>query len=83
MFLVVPSVAMMDRDCVYSVVHLFLLSEVEDPGCIWGRIVKGPGAETDSPQDYENLQVKMNLFYHKVNLDVQKVKPSSLEKGQV
>lgn len=59
------------------------LCEVEDPGCIWGRIVKGPGAQVESPQDYENLQVKMNLFYHNVNLDVQKVKPSSLEKGQV
>ncbi|MCJ8736009.1 hypothetical protein PDJAM_G00254050 [Pangasius djambal] len=57
--------------------------KVEDPGCIWGRTVKGPGAQVGSPQDYETLQVKMNLFYHKVNLDVQKVKPLSLEKGQV
>ncbi|XP_047675813.1 putative ATP-dependent RNA helicase TDRD12 isoform X2 [Tachysurus fulvidraco] len=53
--------------------------KVVDPDCIWGRIVKGPG----SSEDYKNLQVKMNLFYHDVNLDVQKVKPSSLEKGQV
>lgn len=45
--------------------------------------MKGPGGKAESPQDYGNLQVKMNLFYHKVNLDVQKVKPSSLEKEQV
>ncbi|XP_034163027.2 putative ATP-dependent RNA helicase TDRD12 isoform X1 [Pangasianodon hypophthalmus] len=57
--------------------------KVEDPGCIWGRTVKGPGVQVGGPQDYETLQVKMNLFYHKVNLDVQKVKPLSLEKGQV
>ncbi|XP_053496879.1 putative ATP-dependent RNA helicase TDRD12 [Ictalurus furcatus] len=59
------------------------LCEVEDPGCIWGRTVKGPGVHAKSPQDYENLQVKMNLFYNKLNLDVQKLKPSSLKKGQV
>ncbi|KAI5627099.1 putative ATP-dependent RNA helicase TDRD12 [Silurus asotus] len=57
--------------------------KVEDPGCIWGRIVKGQGVQVNNPQDYENLHVKMNLFYHKVDLDVQKVKPSSLEKEQV
>ncbi|XP_017340230.2 putative ATP-dependent RNA helicase TDRD12 [Ictalurus punctatus] len=57
--------------------------KVEDPGCIWGRTVKGPGVHAKSPQDYENLQVKMNLFYNKVNLDLQKLKPSSLEKGQM
>lgn len=45
--------------------------------------MKGPGVHAKSPQDYENLQVKMNLFYNKVNLDLQKLKPSSLEKGQV
>ncbi|KAK2834813.1 hypothetical protein Q7C36_015514 [Tachysurus vachellii] len=53
--------------------------KVVDPDCIWGQTRKGPG----SSQDYKNLQVKMNLFYHNVNLDVKKVKPSSLEKGQV
>ncbi|KAK3526224.1 hypothetical protein QTP70_017778, partial [Hemibagrus guttatus] len=59
------------------------LYQVEDPGCIWGRTVKGPGMKAESPQDYKNLQVKMNLFYHSINLDVQNVKPSSLVKGQV
>ncbi|XP_053341877.1 putative ATP-dependent RNA helicase TDRD12 [Clarias gariepinus] len=57
--------------------------KVENPGCIWGRPVKRPGVQVESPPDYENLQVKMNLFYHSVTLDVQKVKLSSLEKGQV
>ncbi|KAF7702010.1 hypothetical protein HF521_001293 [Silurus meridionalis] len=57
--------------------------KVEDPGCIWGQIVKGQGVQVNNPQDYENLHVKMNFFYHKVDLDVKKLKPSSLEKEQV
>lgn len=57
--------------------------EVEGPGCIWGRTVKEPSLKAKSPLDYKNLQVKMNLFYNDVNLDLQRVKLSSLEKGQV
>uniref|UniRef100_A0AAR2LIF5 RNA helicase n=1 Tax=Pygocentrus nattereri TaxID=42514 RepID=A0AAR2LIF5_PYGNA len=60
-----------------------LLCEVEDPGCLWGRIVKGPDEQAESFHQYENLQAKMNLFYHEVNQDVQKIKPATLEKGQL
>ncbi|KAL7867851.1 hypothetical protein SRHO_G00092350 [Serrasalmus rhombeus] len=56
---------------------------VEDPGCLWGRIVKGPDEQAESLHHYENLQAKMNLFYHEVNQDVQKIKPATLEKGQL
>ncbi|XP_030648181.1 LOW QUALITY PROTEIN: putative ATP-dependent RNA helicase TDRD12 [Chanos chanos] len=57
--------------------------KVEDPSCLWGRIVKGPCVQAHSPKDYEDLQVKMNLFYHDVNFDEQKLKLNSLEEGQV
>uniref|UniRef100_A0A3B4E274 RNA helicase n=1 Tax=Pygocentrus nattereri TaxID=42514 RepID=A0A3B4E274_PYGNA len=64
-------------------VDVSLLCEVEDPGCLWGRIVKGPDEQAESFHQYENLQAKMNLFYHEVNQDVQKIKPATLEKGQL
>lgn len=78
----------MVSDCIFTWVYIEMcicssLCEVEDPGCIWGLTVDGPGVQARSPQDYGNLQVKMNLFYRKVNLDVQNVKPSSLQTGQV
>ncbi|XP_064168547.1 putative ATP-dependent RNA helicase TDRD12 isoform X2 [Anguilla rostrata] len=57
--------------------------KIQDPGCFWGRIVKGAGLKIQSPQEYENLHVKMNLFYHDVNLDVQKIRPPSLAERQV
>uniref|UniRef100_A0A3P9A9P5 RNA helicase n=1 Tax=Esox lucius TaxID=8010 RepID=A0A3P9A9P5_ESOLU len=56
--------------------------KVENPSCLWGRLVKGIEG-TENKKEYDDLQVKMNLFYHEVNLDVQKVKPSSIEEGQV
>ncbi|XP_048829648.1 putative ATP-dependent RNA helicase TDRD12 isoform X2 [Brienomyrus brachyistius] len=56
--------------------------KIEDPSCFWGRIVKGAGVCVED-QEYEKLKVKMNLFYHDVNLDVQKLKPPLLEEGQV
>ncbi|RXN34693.1 ATP-dependent RNA helicase TDRD12 [Labeo rohita] len=56
---------------------------IEDPGCLWARVLKGPGVQPDSPEEYENLKVKMNLFYHEVNLDVQKLKPAELKEGLV
>ncbi|XP_062857583.1 putative ATP-dependent RNA helicase TDRD12 [Trichomycterus rosablanca] len=52
--------------------------KVEHPGCLWGQTLQGPGV-----QQYEDLQVQMNLFYHDVNLDVEKLKPASLAEGQV
>ncbi|XP_066525360.1 putative ATP-dependent RNA helicase TDRD12 isoform X2 [Hoplias malabaricus] len=57
--------------------------KVEDPGCLWGQIVKGFATQPGSPHEYEDLQAKMNLFYHDVNLDVQKIKLTALEEGQL
>uniref|UniRef100_A0A4W5N9Z9 RNA helicase n=1 Tax=Hucho hucho TaxID=62062 RepID=A0A4W5N9Z9_9TELE len=59
-------------------------SYVENPSCLWGRFVKGPGIEAvENKKEYDDLQMKMNLFYHEVNLNVQKIKPSTIEVGQV
>ncbi len=60
-----------------------VLCQIEDPGRLWARVLKGPGIQPDSPEEYENLRVKMNLFYHEVDLDVQKLKPSELKEGLV
>ncbi|XP_041967032.1 putative ATP-dependent RNA helicase TDRD12 isoform X2 [Alosa sapidissima] len=57
--------------------------KIEDPSCMWGRIMRGPGVQVASHKDYDDLQIEMNLFYHDVNLDSQSVKPSSLKKGQL
>ncbi|KAL1247878.1 hypothetical protein QQF64_023254 [Cirrhinus molitorella] len=56
---------------------------IEDPGCLWARVLKGPGIQPDIPEEYDNLRVKMNLFYHEVDLDVQKLKPAELKEGLV
>ncbi|XP_051975326.1 putative ATP-dependent RNA helicase TDRD12 [Xyrauchen texanus] len=57
--------------------------KIEDPGRLWGRVLKGPSIQPDNPEQYENLTVKMNLFYHEVDLDVQKIKPTELKEGLV
>ncbi|XP_062404213.1 putative ATP-dependent RNA helicase TDRD12 [Sardina pilchardus] len=57
--------------------------KIEDPSCLWGRIMRGPGVQVASQKDYDDLQIEMNLYYHDVNLDSQSVKPSSLKKGQL
>uniref|UniRef100_A0A8C9W0E1 RNA helicase n=1 Tax=Scleropages formosus TaxID=113540 RepID=A0A8C9W0E1_SCLFO len=57
--------------------------KVDDPGCFWGRIVKGAGVCVEDPKEYEELHIQMNLFYHKVNLDIEKMRLPSLEEGQV
>ncbi|XP_036391490.1 putative ATP-dependent RNA helicase TDRD12 [Megalops cyprinoides] len=57
--------------------------KIQDPGCFWGRIVKGAGLQLNGPKEYENLQVEMNLFYHEFNLDNQKIKLPSLTEDQV
>ncbi|XP_016342148.1 putative ATP-dependent RNA helicase TDRD12, partial [Sinocyclocheilus anshuiensis] len=57
--------------------------KIEDPGCLWARVLKGPGIQPDSPEEYESLRVKINLFYHEVDLDVQKLKPAELKEGLV
>uniref|UniRef100_A0A8C1IYW0 RNA helicase n=1 Tax=Cyprinus carpio TaxID=7962 RepID=A0A8C1IYW0_CYPCA len=67
----------------YIICTLSVLCQIEDPGCLWARVLKGPGIQPDSPEEYENLRVKMNLFYHEVDLDVQKLKPAELKEGLV
>ncbi|XP_039512759.1 putative ATP-dependent RNA helicase TDRD12 [Pimephales promelas] len=57
--------------------------KVEDPGCLWARVLRGAGVQPDSPEEYEHLRVQMNLFYHKVNMDLQKLKPAELKLGLV
>uniref|UniRef100_A0A8C8IWU4 RNA helicase n=1 Tax=Oncorhynchus tshawytscha TaxID=74940 RepID=A0A8C8IWU4_ONCTS len=37
----------------------------------------------ENKKEYDDLQMKMNLFYHEVNLHVQKIKLSTIESGQV
>ncbi|XP_062317020.1 putative ATP-dependent RNA helicase TDRD12 [Osmerus eperlanus] len=65
-----------------SMIEIAIL-KVENPSCLWGRIVKGPGIPIESPKEYGELQVNMNLYYHAVNQDIQKIKPTSLAAGQV
>uniref|UniRef100_A0A672JZK0 RNA helicase n=1 Tax=Sinocyclocheilus grahami TaxID=75366 RepID=A0A672JZK0_SINGR len=59
------------------------IMKIEDPGCLWARVLKGSGIQPDSPEEYESLRVKMNLFYHEVDLDVQKLRPAELKEGLV
>ncbi|KAK7116981.1 hypothetical protein R3I94_022497 [Phoxinus phoxinus] len=57
--------------------------KVEDPGCLWARVLRGAGVQPVSPEEYERLKVKMNLFYHEVDMDLQKLKPAELKEGLV
>ncbi|XP_076588920.1 putative ATP-dependent RNA helicase TDRD12 [Chaetodon auriga] len=59
------------------------LLKVENPSCLWGRVVQGPGGDAETTQQYDNLLTQMNLFYHDVTHDQRKLKPRSLEEGQV
>ena len=45
--------------------------------------MKGRGIPNESPKEYGELQVNMNLYYHAVNQDVKQIKPTSLAEGQV
>ncbi|XP_046889459.1 putative ATP-dependent RNA helicase TDRD12 [Hypomesus transpacificus] len=65
-----------------SMIEIAIL-KVENPSCLWGRIVKGRGIPNESPKEYGELQVNMNLYYHAVNQDVKQIKPTSLAEGQV
>ncbi|XP_069575745.1 putative ATP-dependent RNA helicase TDRD12 [Brachyistius frenatus] len=57
--------------------------KVDNPSCLWGRVVRGPGNDTDTTEDYNNLLAQMNLFYHDVTRDLHRLKPNVLEEGQV
>uniref|UniRef100_A0A3B4WLS7 RNA helicase n=1 Tax=Seriola lalandi dorsalis TaxID=1841481 RepID=A0A3B4WLS7_SERLL len=54
--------------------------KVENPSCLWGRVVSG---DTETTEQYDSLMVQMNLFYHDVTQDLRKLKPTSLEEGQM
>ncbi|KAM6926635.1 putative ATP-dependent RNA helicase TDRD12 [Lycodopsis pacificus] len=56
---------------------------VESPSCLWGRVVRGPGGDVETTDQYDRLLAHMNLFYHDVTRDLLKLKPTSLEEGQV
>uniref|UniRef100_A0A3P8T9Q8 RNA helicase n=1 Tax=Amphiprion percula TaxID=161767 RepID=A0A3P8T9Q8_AMPPE len=56
---------------------------IENPSCLWGRVVWGSGADTKTTDHYNNMLSQMNLFYHDVTQDLRKLKPTSLEEGQV
>ncbi|XP_045892826.1 putative ATP-dependent RNA helicase TDRD12 isoform X2 [Micropterus dolomieu] len=57
--------------------------KVENPSCIWGRAVWGCGGDANTAEQYDNLLVQMNLFYHDFTQDHRNLKPTSLEEGQV
>ncbi|XP_034031444.1 putative ATP-dependent RNA helicase TDRD12 [Thalassophryne amazonica] len=54
--------------------------KVENPSCLWGRAVLGPDGDMEQ---YNNLQVQMNLFYNDVTRDPRELQPVTLEEGQV
>ncbi|XP_037622451.1 putative ATP-dependent RNA helicase TDRD12 isoform X4 [Sebastes umbrosus] len=57
--------------------------KVESPSCLWGRVVRGHGGDAETTDQYDRLLAQMNLFYHDVTQDLRKLKPTSLEEGQV
>uniref|UniRef100_A0A3Q0T232 RNA helicase n=1 Tax=Amphilophus citrinellus TaxID=61819 RepID=A0A3Q0T232_AMPCI len=62
----------------------FLCSlQVENPSCLWGRVIRGPDGDAESPEHYSKLHLQMNLFYRDPTLDVHSLKPTPLEEGQV
>ncbi|CAK6977923.1 putative ATP-dependent RNA helicase TDRD12 [Scomber scombrus] len=57
--------------------------KVENPSCLWGRVVRGPGGDEETAEQYNNLLAQMNFFYHDVTQDLRNLKPTSLDEGQV
>lgn len=57
--------------------------QVENPSCLWGRVNWGPAGDAETTEQYDSLLAQMNLFYHDVTQDLRKLKPTSLEEGQV
>ncbi|AWP07948.1 putative ATP-dependent RNA helicase TDRD12 [Scophthalmus maximus] len=57
--------------------------KVENPSCLWGRVVRNLGGNTESTEQYNNLLAQMNLFYHELTQDLCKLNPTSIEEGQV
>ncbi|XP_071316534.1 putative ATP-dependent RNA helicase TDRD12 isoform X3 [Trachinotus anak] len=57
--------------------------KVENPSCLWGRVARGLGGDTETTEQYDSLMAQMNLFYHDVTQDLRKLKLTSIEEGQV
>uniref|UniRef100_A0A8C9Z7C7 RNA helicase n=1 Tax=Sander lucioperca TaxID=283035 RepID=A0A8C9Z7C7_SANLU len=57
--------------------------KIESPSCLWGRVVRGPVGDAETTDQYDKLLTRMNLFYHDVTQDLRKLKPATLEEGQV
>ncbi|XP_051808065.1 putative ATP-dependent RNA helicase TDRD12 [Acanthochromis polyacanthus] len=57
--------------------------KIENPSCLWGRVVWGSGDDTKTTDHYNNMLTQMNLFYHDITQDLRKLKPTSLEEGEV
>ncbi|XP_074533971.1 putative ATP-dependent RNA helicase TDRD12 [Halichoeres trimaculatus] len=57
--------------------------KIDNPSCLWGRVVHGPGGDAETALQHDCLLAQMNLFYHDVTQDMRKLKPPSLEEGQV
>uniref|UniRef100_A0A087XR09 RNA helicase n=1 Tax=Poecilia formosa TaxID=48698 RepID=A0A087XR09_POEFO len=57
--------------------------KVENPSCLWGRVVCGADGSVETTEHYTILQAQMNLFYHDVTQNLHQLKPTSLEEGQV
>ncbi|XP_068458572.1 putative ATP-dependent RNA helicase TDRD12 isoform X2 [Clinocottus analis] len=57
--------------------------KVESPSCLWGRVVRGPGGDAETTDQYDRLLAQMNLFYHDLTRDLRELKPTLLEEGQV
>ncbi|XP_058500478.1 putative ATP-dependent RNA helicase TDRD12 isoform X2 [Solea solea] len=54
--------------------------KVENPSCLWGRVSQD---NIEKTEQHKTLLTQINLFYHDVNLDLHKLKPMSIEEGQV
>ncbi|XP_010739316.3 putative ATP-dependent RNA helicase TDRD12 isoform X2 [Larimichthys crocea] len=57
--------------------------KIENPSCLWCRVIQGPRGDAEATEEYNRLLTQMNLYYHSVTLDLRKLKPTSLEEGQV
>lgn len=69
-----------------SYVGFYLVSwplKVQNPFCLWGRVVCGSGGNAETLEHYTNLHDKMNHFYHDATQDLHRLKPTSLEEGKV
>ncbi|XP_054897991.1 putative ATP-dependent RNA helicase TDRD12 [Poeciliopsis prolifica] len=62
--------------------EIFIL-KVENPSCLWGRVVCGANGSVETTERYTTLQAEMNIFYQDVTQDLHQLKPTSLEEGQV